>query len=79
MQTNPNARLKERGQERLARRHMDDGMPLAELAAQAGISLRTADHWLARYPSAGVTALVVRHTIDPQQRLRGLRTHVSSL
>jgi hypothetical protein len=31
---------------------------LVELAAQAGISLRTAYKWLARYRSGGVTALV---------------------
>jgi hypothetical protein len=57
------------------RRHIQDAEPLADLAAQAGISLRTAYKWLARYRSRGRAALVnrrsvrrsQRRTLDPQQ------------
>jgi hypothetical protein len=42
MHTHPNARLTALGRERLVRRHIDEAIPLAELAGQAGISLRSA-------------------------------------
>ena len=48
MHTHPNARLTPLGRERLLRRHIDDGESLASLAAQVGISVRTAYKWLAR-------------------------------
>jgi len=75
MPTHPNARLTPLGRERLLRRHMDHGEPLLALAAQAGISLRTAYKWLARYRSGGHTSLAdrrsvrrtQRRTLDPQQ------------
>jgi hypothetical protein len=57
MHTHPNAWLTPLGRERLLRRHIDHGDPLAGLAAQAGISLRTAYKWLARYRSGGARAL----------------------
>ena len=61
--------------ERLIRRHLDEGVPLKALAAEAGISLRSAYKWLARFRSGGPSALadrrsVRRHqrrTLDPQQ------------
>ena len=46
MHTHPNARLTPLGRERLVRRHIDERLPLADLAFQAGISLRTAYKWL---------------------------------
>ena len=89
MHTHPNARLTALGRERLVRRHIDDGVALAALAAQAGISLRTAYKWLARYREGGPTALVdrrsVRHTqrrtLDPQQQqqARALRHERSTM
>jgi transposase len=63
MHTHPNARLTPAGRERLVRRHIDDGMPLAELAAQTGISLRSAYKWLARYRSGGAASLVDRRSV----------------
>ena len=57
MQSHPNARLTPLSRERLLRRHIDGGEPLKALAAQAGISLRTAYKWLARYRSGGHTSL----------------------
>jgi transposase len=60
MHTHPNARLTPLGRERLLRRHIDQGEPLAVLAAQTGISLRTAYKWLARYRSGGHTSLADR-------------------
>ena len=57
------------------RRHIHDRCPLSVLAAEAGIGLRTAYKWLARYRAGGVAALVdrrsvrrtQRRTLDPQQ------------
>jgi len=46
MHTHPNARLKPLSWERLLRRHIDHGDPLADLAAQAGINVCTAYEWL---------------------------------
>ena len=83
MHTHPNARLTALGRERLVRRHIDEGIPLHELASQAGISLRSAYKWLARYRAGGTAALVdrrsvrrtQRRTLDPrqQQQARTLR------
>jgi len=75
MHTHPNARLTALGRERLVRRHIDEHVPLAELACHAGISLRTAYKWLARFRAGGPAALVdrrsvrrtQRRTLDPQQ------------
>jgi hypothetical protein len=55
------------GRERLVRRHIDDGFALAELAAQARISLLSAYKWLTRYRSGGVTAL--RHERCTMRRI----------
>jgi transposase InsO family protein len=68
MHTHPNARLTPLSRERLLRRHIDHGDPLADLAAQAGISLRTAYKWLARYRSGGATALADRRSVRRTQR-----------
>jgi hypothetical protein len=76
MHTHPNARLTPVGWQRLVRRHIEESDSLAELSALAGISLRTAYQWLARYRSGGVTALVdrrsvrrwVRRTLDSAQQ-----------
>jgi transposase len=83
MHTHPNARLTAVGRERLVRRHIDEAVPLTNLASQAGISLRTAYKWLSRYRSGGASALVdrrsvrrnQRRTLDPQQeqQARALR------
>jgi hypothetical protein len=53
MHAHPNARLTPLSRERLLRRHIDGVEPLKALAFQAGISLRTAYKWLARYRSGG--------------------------
>jgi transposase InsO family protein len=75
MHSHPNARLTPFGRERLVRRHLDDGVPLKVLAGQAGISLRSAFKWLARFRQGGPAALAdrrsvrrtQRRTLDPQQ------------
>ena len=80
MHTYPNARLTPLGRERFLRRHIDHGADLTLLAAQAGISARTAYKWLARYRSGGTAALVdrcsvrrtQRRTLDPQQLQRAV-------
>ena len=80
MHTHPNARLTPLGRERLLRRHIEEHLPLPTLAAQAGISIRTAYKWLARYRAGGASALVdrrsvrrtQRRTLDPQQLQRAI-------
>ena len=75
MHSHPLARLTPISRERLIRRHLDEGVPLKALAAEAGIILRSAYKWLARFRSGGPSALadrrsVRRHqrrTLDPQQ------------
>ena len=68
MHSHPNARLTQRGRERLVRRHLDDGVPLKVLAAQAGISLRSAFKWLARFRAGGPAALADRRSVRRSQR-----------
>jgi transposase len=82
------SRLTVLSRERLIRRHLEEHVPLRFLAAQAGISLRTAYKWLARYRAGGPSALAdrrsVRHrqwrTLDQRQleqaiELRHVRRH----
>ena len=68
MHTHPNARLTPLGRERMLRRHIDDGEPLAVVAAQVGLSLRSAYKWLVRYRSGGIAALVDRRSVRRHQR-----------
>ncbi len=75
MHSHPLARLTPISRERLIRRNLDEGVPLKALAAQAGVSLRSAYKWLARFRSGGLAALAdrrsvrrsQRRTLDPQQ------------
>jgi transposase-like protein len=57
MHTHANARLTQKGRLRLVSQYLNDHRPLAELAAEAGISLRCAYKWLARYRSGGQASL----------------------
>jgi transposase InsO family protein len=80
MHSHPLARLTPISRERLIRRHIDQGIPLHDLAVQAGISLRTAYKWLARFRQGGSPALAdrrsvrrtQRRTLDPQQLQRAV-------
>ena len=80
MHSHPNARLTQKGRLRLINQHLLHHRPLAELAAEAGISLRCAYKWLARYRSGGAAALMDRRsvrrtqqrTLDPQHLQRAL-------
>ena len=89
MHSHPNARLTQKSRLRLVNQHLQDRRPLAELAAEAGISLRCAYKWLARYRSGGAPSLadrrsvrrIQRRTFDPQQlqhavELRHQRLHL---
>ena len=62
------SRLTVVSRERLIRRHLDERVPLRFLAAQAGISLRTAYKWLARYRAGGPGALADRRSVRHRQR-----------
>jgi transposase len=89
MHSHPNARLTQKNRLRLINKHLQDRRPLAELAAEAGISLRCAYKWLARYRSGGAASLANRRsvrrsqgrTLAPQQQrhaveLRHQRLHL---
>ena len=67
MHTHANARLTQKGRLRLIFQHLNDHRPLAELAAEAGISLPCAYKWLARYRSGGPAALADRRSVRRQQ------------
>jgi len=79
MHTHPNARLTAGSRERLVRRNIQDAEPLADLATQAGISLRTAYNWLARYRSGGRAPRFQERCHPFDQYTRGLedRTNAS--
>ncbi|MEY4354438.1 MAG: hypothetical protein RLZZ609_2679 [Cyanobacteriota bacterium] len=62
------SRLTVVSRERLIRRHLDERVPLRFLAAQAGISLRTAYKWLARYRAGGAAALADRRSVRHRQQ-----------
>jgi transposase InsO family protein len=67
MHTHANARLTQKGRLRLVSQHLNDHRPLAELAAEAGISLRCAYKWLARYRSGGPPSLADRRSVRRTQ------------
>lgn len=68
MHSHPNARLTQKGRLRLLNQHLLHHRPLAELAAEAGISLRCAYKWLARYRSGGPASLADRRSVRRTQR-----------
>jgi len=68
MHTHANARLTQKARLRLVSQHLNDHRPLAELAAEAGISLRCAYKWLARYRSGGPASLADRRSVRRTQR-----------
>jgi transposase len=68
MHTHANARLTQRGRLRLVSQHLHENRALPELAAEAGISLRCAYKWLARYRSGGAAALADRRSVRRTQR-----------
>lgn len=70
MHSYPNARLKQMGRLGLINQHLLHHRPLAELAAEAGISLRCACKWLARYRSGGAAALIDRRSVRRTQQRR---------
>lgn len=57
MNIHHNARLTPRGREILVRRIVDDGLRPEEAAQAAGVSVRTAYKWLARYRAEGMAGL----------------------
>jgi len=62
MHTHPNARLTAVNRVQIVRRHIQEAQPLADLPAQAGISLDTAGEWLSPDRSGGLAALVDRRS-----------------
>ena len=68
MHSHPNARLTQKSRLRLINQHLQDRRPLAELAAEAGISLRCAYKWLARFRSGGAASLADRRSVRRTQR-----------
>ncbi|MDR6775744.1 Mu transposase C-terminal domain-containing protein [Azospirillum sp. BE72] len=72
--TAPFATLTEEGQAQAMARfaalrpHLEDGVPLARAAADAGVPLRTAQRWLARYRRDGLASLARRSRSDAGAR-----------
>lgn len=50
------------------RPHLEDGVPLPRVAAAAGVAVRTAERWLARYRAAGLVGLARALRADVGQR-----------
>ncbi len=69
MRTHVNARLSQEGRLRLVSQYLNNHRPLAELAAEAAISLRCAYKWLARYRLGGQASLAGRRSVRRTQRL----------
>lgn len=59
------------------RPHVEDGVPLARAARQAGVPERTAQRWLSRYRADGLTGL--RRTTRSDQRTRRLPAELVAL
>ena len=68
MHSHPLTRLTPIRRERLIRLHIEQGIPLLNLAVQAGISLRTAYKWLARFRQGDSGALADRRSVRRTQR-----------
>jgi transposase InsO family protein/transposase len=60
MRLHANAPLGPKGREVMVRRVIEQGWPIAEAAAAAGVSGRTCSKWLARYRTEGPSGLVDR-------------------
>ena len=52
----------------LLKPHLHDGVPLARVAREAGVPLRTLQRWLARYHTAGLAGLARKARSDQGQR-----------
>ncbi len=48
----------------LLRPYLEDGVPLAEIAHEQGVTPRTLERWVARYRSEGLAGLARRRRID---------------
>lgn len=49
---------------RLLSPHLENGVPLARIAAEAGLGVRTVERWLSRYREGGFEALARRGRLD---------------
>lgn len=54
--------------EAVLRPHLEEGVPLTRATEAAGVPLRTAQRWLARFRTGGLTALARQPRIDRGQR-----------
>jgi hypothetical protein len=73
MHTHANARLTQKGRLRLVSGHLNDHRPLAELAAEAGISLRCAYKWgLLKKPDRLRRSLFQRSRVDKLALIRAI-------
>lgn len=53
---------------RVLRPHLEDGVPLARAARDAGVSLRTTQHWLMSFRADGLAGLARRQRVDRGRR-----------
>ncbi len=50
------------------RSHLEEGIPLAQVAHEAGVPLRSVQRWLARYRAAGLVGLIRVQRSDTGKR-----------
>ena len=82
MNLHHNARLTPRGRALLVRRITEDGLRPAEAAQAAGVSVRTAYKWLARYRAEGLAGLYDRSSRPrhcPHQTAEPIRCRILEL
>ena len=79
MKLHANAPLGPKGRAVMARRVIEDGLPLAEAAEAAGVSVRTAGKWARRYRAEGEAGLLDRssaprtvHNATPPDRVEAI-------
>ena len=70
MNTHKNARMTVHGRALLVKRIEEEGWPVAKAAEAAGVSVRTAYKWLARYRAGGEAALADRSSAPARCRHR---------
>lgn len=75
--THANAPLTPEGRQRLVTRVVDDGRPIAHVAAEAGIARSTLTKWVARYRAEGTDGLEDRSSAPADRPTRIPSKHLS--
>lgn len=82
MRLHPNAKTTPLARQHLVRRVLDEGLPIAQVAGELGISARTGYKWLSRYRHGGAEALqdrTSRPLRSPSRTPQGLVRRIERL